>query len=181
MWVSLFSSRLSWCLRTYALWNRPRWLAMVGLPLIISESVVVLFAVMKIHYIPTPKGLHQICVASPGAGSWGILAWVVPFSLDTAMSTLSIVRAMRVSSKLKTQLTSQLIRDGAWKFLYVAVSKSDHLAGFYYYGCASLAIVISSVSLTASQADDNGVYHGIGAILGAWLLCSKYSYRFSRV
>jgi len=110
--VSLFSSRICWCLRTYALWNRPRWLVVLGVPAVIIECAIIAYATMKISYVPIPAGLQQICVASPDKGFWFIMSWVVPFSFDTAMSTLSIIRAIRVSRELKTLLTTQLVRDG---------------------------------------------------------------------
>jgi len=113
VWLSIFSGRLCWCLRTYALWNRPRWLIVIGVPAIILEVVIILAGSMQIRYIPIPSGIRQACLASPGAGFWSIMAWIVPFIFDTTMSLLSIVRAMRVSRSLKTPLTTQLIRDGS--------------------------------------------------------------------
>jgi len=113
VWVSIFSGRLCWCLRTYALWNRPRWLLMLGLPAIGLESSMILYSTMKVSHVQIPTGAQQMCIASPEDGFWSIMAWVVPFSFDTTLSLLSIVRAMRVSRRLKTPLTTQLIRDGA--------------------------------------------------------------------
>ena len=112
VWFGLFSSRLCWCLRTYALWNRRRWLLVLGLPAIIAESSVILWASLKLTHVPIPPGIQQVCIASPGTGLWSIMTWVMPLSFDTAMSALAIIRAMRVSRKLKTPLTKQLIRDG---------------------------------------------------------------------
>ena len=93
---------------------------------------------MKIRYYLIPAGLQQICIASPGTEHWSIMAWIAPFGFDTIMSFLSIVRAMRVSRKLKTPLTTQLIRDGERKHCCATMTMSDHLAGFGYYGYALL-------------------------------------------
>ena len=112
VWASIFSGRLCWCLRTYALWNRPRWLIVLGVPALILESLSILTGTMRIRHVPVMTGLQQVCMSSPATRSWSIMAWIVPFIIDTTLSLLSIVRAMRVSRKLKTPLTTQLIRDG---------------------------------------------------------------------
>ena len=167
VWLSIFSGRLCWCLRTYALWNRARWLLMLGVPAIVTESVVVLCAWMKVSYIPIPTGIRQACLASPGAGFWSIMAWAVPFGFDTTMSLLSIVRAMRVSRKLKTPLTTQIIRDGAKTYIYMTMTMSDHFAGFGYYGCAPLGCSYPRFSLITSQADDSHIRHVFDDVFGA--------------
>ena len=112
IWVSLFTGRLCWCFRTYALWNRQRWLLMLGIPAIGLESAIILFGSMNLRYLRIPPGLPQLCIAPPEKGIWSLMAWIVPFTLDTAMSSLALVRAMRVSRKLKAPLVRQLIRDG---------------------------------------------------------------------
>jgi len=91
----------------------------------------------RISYVPIPAGAQQMCIASPEEGFWSIMAWVVPFSFDTTMSLLSIIRAMRVSRKLKTPSTTQLIRDGERKHC-CDMPMSDHLAGFGYYVAVTL-------------------------------------------
>jgi len=111
-WLGLFCCRLCWCLRTYALWNRQRWLLVLGIPAIGLEGAIILAGSINMSHKPIPIGLQQICIASPKKGIWSILSWAMPLSFDTAMSSLAIVRAMRVSRKLKTPLTKQLIRDG---------------------------------------------------------------------
>ena len=138
VWVSIFSGRLCWCLRTYALWNRPRWLILLGVPAILAEGIVILTGIMRVINLPVMIGLPKVCMAYPWTGSWSVVAWIVPFSFDTALSLLSIVRAMRVSRKLKTPLTTQLLRDGARTYFSVTATLSNHLAGFGYYGCAPL-------------------------------------------
>jgi len=172
VWVSIFSGRLCWCLRTYALWNRRRWLIVLGLPAIIVESAVILTSYTKISYIPIPTGIQQVCMASPGVALLSVLAWIVPFSFDTVMTLLSIVRAMRVSRKLKTALTTQLIRDGAKTCSCATMTMSDYLAGFGYYGYTPLWYGYFQVSLTASQADDKHLRYGPGFIFGVCHICS---------
>jgi len=85
---------------------------MLGGPVMIFESSLFLAVTMNISYRPNPAGLQQICIATPGAGTWSIVAWAFPFVFDTILSLLSIVRAMRISRRLRTPLTTQLIRDG---------------------------------------------------------------------
>jgi len=97
-----------------------------------------------------------------------MMSWVVPFSFDTVLSLLSIVRAIRVSRKLKTPLTTQLIRDGERKHHYVTMSMSDHIAGFGYYGLAFAAPTVLC-SLTASQDDDCLIRHVSINIRGVFL------------
>ena len=113
----MFSGRICWCLRIYALWNRQRWMLVLGGPVIIFESSLFLAVTMNISYRRSPAGLQRICIATPGTGTWSIVAWACPFVFDTILSLLSIVRAMRISRKLKTPLTTQLIRDGNDTFL----------------------------------------------------------------
>jgi len=173
VWLGLFCSRLCWCLRTYALWDRQRWLLMLGLPAIALESAILLGASMKMSYLPIPIGLPQICISSPGAGIWNFLTWVMPLGFDTVMSALSIVRAMRVSRKLRTPLTKQLIQDGYYTISHASLRRfliilqGSGIMGARCWGNRHLV-----ASLTASQTNDVHLRRGSGPPLGA---CLAYS------
>ena len=146
---------------------------MLGLPAIALESAVLLGASMKMSYLPIPIGLPQICISSPGAGIWNILTWVMPLGFDTVMSALSIVRAMRVSRKLRTPLTKQLIQDGYYTTSHASLRRfliilqGSGIMGARCWGNRHLV-----ASLTASQTNDVHLRRGSGPPLGA---CLAYS------
>ncbi|KAH7102736.1 hypothetical protein BKA62DRAFT_698649 [Auriculariales sp. MPI-PUGE-AT-0066] len=153
-WLSLFTCRMAWFLRTYLLYERASWLVWASSPFIVAESTVVLLAMTRIRYHHIPVALPQLCITTPRYNVFVMLAWVIPFLLDTCFTGLCLIRASRVAAKTKTPLTQQLVRDGF--FFYVALTAVYGVALTLYgtqpatLGMISQAMV-GILSLTSSR------------------------------
>jgi hypothetical protein len=99
--------------------RRRRWLTRALLAFYALEAA--LLAVAEALYARRPLAFDGACmpvgVAFPGLKWMLALVAVPPFALDFALLALTVCRALALSHRTRSPLTTVLLRDGTWAFV----------------------------------------------------------------